>query len=106
MATLASNGRPTKFVIGLGDNMPLTLLIGLPFFIASKIVMDVDNQTCFSKIFNVTWKLKLKVPAKKTVRTMDNAESSANRLVLSTSIISPSPRKRIRWNDCDLAQTG
>ena len=93
------NGRPTKLVIGLGQDMPLTLLIGLPFFIASKVVMDLDNQTCFSKVFNVTWKLRLKVPVKKTVRTMDNAESSANRLILSTAVVSPSPRKRIWWEE-------
>ena len=69
----------TKLVIGLGDNMPMTLLIGLPFIIATQAVIDVGNATCHSKVLNSTWKLHLKRPQRKDVRTLDAVMSSGRR---------------------------
>jgi hypothetical protein len=66
----------SKLVIGLGENMPVTLLIGLPFQIAMQCVMDIGQLKCHSVVFNSTWKLTLKVPHKKTVRALDAVVSS------------------------------
>ena len=38
----------SKLVIGLGDNMPLTLLIGLPFQISAQCALDIGNLKCHS----------------------------------------------------------
>ena len=38
----------TKLVIGLGENMPMTLLISLPFQIAAQCSIDIGNLKCHS----------------------------------------------------------
>jgi hypothetical protein len=105
--------RESKLVIGLGENMPVTLLIGLPFQIAAQCVVDIGNQTCTSNVFGTTWKLTLKMPHKKSVRVLDQASSTGlKRLALPTQeipessikmnateqamVVSPSPAKRNR----------
>jgi hypothetical protein len=78
------NGQRTRLVIGLGKNMPVTLLIGLPFFIASQCTLDIANQRCISNVFNTTWPLTFKIPFKKTVRELDQvAASGVGRLSLA-----------------------
>ena len=66
----------TKIVIGLGENMPVNLLVRLPFLIAMQCNINIGNLTCFSAVFNMTWKLTLKVPHKKDVHTLDAIMSS------------------------------
>jgi hypothetical protein len=63
--------KESKLVIRLGENMPVTLLIGLPFQIATQCVMDIGQLKCHSVVFDSTWKLTLKVPHKKTIRSLD-----------------------------------
>jgi hypothetical protein len=90
----------TKLVIGLGDNMPMTLLIGLPFLIASQSVIDMGNLTCHSNTFNATWKMDLKRPQRKDIRTLDAIMSSGKRHTFSTAgpiSVSPSPAKKVKW---------
>jgi hypothetical protein len=80
------NGQETRLVIGLAKNMPVTLLIGLPFFIAAQCTLDIANQRCVSNVFNTTWPLTFKIPFKKTVRELDQAAGSGvGRLALAAS---------------------
>ena len=94
----------TKLVIGLGENMPMTLLIGLPFQVASQCVIDVGNLKCHSNLFNSTWKLTLKRPMRKDVRMLDAAMAASKKCALTTKaqsdsmIVSPSPKKKVRWD--------
>ena len=93
----------SKLVIGLGANMPVTLLIGLPFQIATQCVMDIGQLKCHSVVFNATWKLTLKVPHKKTVRVLDAAVASPNkRMALTTSV---TPSKKVRWEDLEVVSS-
>jgi hypothetical protein len=92
--------KESKLVIGLGENMPVTLLIGLPFQIATQCVMDIGQLKCHSVVFNSTWKLILKVPHKKTIRSLDATVSSpGKRMALTTSA---TPTKKIRWQDLEV----
>ena len=63
----------TKLVVGLGENMPMTLLIGLPFQQSAQCVIDIGNGICHSAVFNTSWKLTHKRPTKKDVRMLDAA---------------------------------
>jgi hypothetical protein len=93
--------KDSKLVIGLGENMPVTLLIGLPFQIATQCVMDIGQLKCHSVVFDATWKLTLKVPHKKTIRSLDaTVDSPAKRMALTTSM-SATPTKKIRWQDLE-----
>jgi hypothetical protein len=92
--------KDSKLVIGLGENMPVTLLIGLPFQIATQCVMDIGQLKCHSVVFDTTWKLTLKVPHKKTIRSLDAfVDSPAKRMALTTSA---TPSKKIRWQDLEV----
>ena len=92
----------TKLVIGLGTNMPMTLLIGLPFQIGTQCSIDIGNLKCYSATFNTTWKLVMKRPIRKDIRMLDAAMSSQKRHVFNSnpsSEVSPSPKKKkIRWD--------
>ena len=88
---------PTKLVVGLGDNMPMTLLIGLPFQIAAKVSIDIGNLTCHSATFNTTWEGTLKKPLKKDTRTLDAVVMSGKKHAFSAVPITPYPAKKIRW---------
>ena len=89
----------TKLVIGLGDNMPMTLLIGLPFQQAAGCTIDVGNAVCHSSTFNASWKITYKRPSKKDVRALDAVIASGKRLTFpTTALVSPSPGKKIRWD--------
>jgi hypothetical protein len=89
--------KDSKLVMGLGENMPVTLLIGLPFQIATQCVMDIGQLKCHSVVFDITWKLTLKVPHKKTVRSLDAlVVLPAKWMALTTSA---TPTKKIRWQD-------
>ena len=66
----------TKLVIGLGENMPMMLLIGLPFQVAAQCVIDIGNLKCHSGTFNTSWKLTLKSPQRRDLRSLDAAMSS------------------------------
>ena len=90
------NNRDSKLVIGLGENMPVTLLIGLPFIIASQCTIDVGNLKCHSTVFNDSWKLTLKMPHKKTLRSLDAASASTGKRVsfpALTNPVTPSPKR-------------
>ena len=95
----------TKLVVGLGDNMPVTLLVGLPFLLAAQVTLDLSNMKCHSKVFNATWKLDLKRPQRKDMRTLDAAVSSGKRLTFPVTKNededmedSESSPKKIRWD--------
>jgi hypothetical protein len=92
--------KESKLVIGLGENMSVTLLIGLPFQIATQCVMDIDQLRCHSVVFDSTWKLTLKVPHKKTIRSLDASASSPGKCMALTT--SASPTKKIRWQDLEV----
>jgi hypothetical protein len=97
--------KESKLVIGLGENMPVTLLIGLPFQIATQCVMDIGQLKCHSVVFDTTWKLSLKVPHKKTIRSLDaSVDSPAKRMALATTV-SPTPTKKLRWQDLETASS-
>ena len=87
----------TKLVIGLGENMPMTLLIGLPFQVSAQCLIDIGNLKCHSVTFNATWKLTLKTPQRKDSRTLDGAMASGKHQAFHAQI-SPSPVKKIRWD--------
>ena len=87
----------TKLVIGLGENMPRTLLIGLPFQVSAQCLIDIGNLKCHSVTFNATWKLTLKMPHRKDIRTLDAAMASGKRQAFHSQV-SPSPVKKIRWD--------
>jgi hypothetical protein len=89
--------KDSKLIIGLGENMPVTLLIGLPFQIATQCVLDIGQLKCHSVVFDSTGKLTLKVPHKKTICSLDATVSSpGKRLALTTSA---TPTKKLRWQD-------
>ena len=94
------NGVESRLVIGLGEKMPVTLLIGLPFIVAAQCTLDLGNLKCHSHVFNDTWKLTLKVPHKKTLRSLDAASVSTGKRVSFPALapITPSP-KRNRLDD-------
>jgi hypothetical protein len=89
------NGQDSRLVIGLGDKMPVTLLIGLPFIIAAQCTLDLGNLKCHSLVFNDTWKLTLKVPHKKTLRVLDAVSNSTGKRVSFPALeaITPSPKR-------------
>ena len=87
----------TKLVIGLGENMPMTLLIGLPFQVSAQCLIDIGNLKCHSVTFNATWKLTLKTPQRKDIRTLDAAMAGGKRHAFHAQV-SPSPVKKIRWD--------
>ena len=74
----------TKLVVGLGENMPMSLLIGLPFQVAAQCVIDIGNLKCHSNTFNTSWKLTLKSPQKKDLRSLDAVMSSGKRCAFPT----------------------
>jgi hypothetical protein len=88
------NGEPCKFVAGLGENMPLTMLIGLPFQVSAKCVIDIDNLTCHLKVSGADWKLSMKIPHKKTLRSLDIVESAGKHMALPAASVTPSPAKK------------
>ena len=93
----------TKLVVGLRENMPMTLLIGLPFQVAAQCTIDIGNLKCHSSTFNTTWKLTLKSPQKRDLRSLDAAMSSGKRLAFPTTttvpFVSPSPpAKKVKWD--------
>ena len=102
----------TKLVIGLGDNMPVNLLIGLPFQIATRCVVDIGNLKCFSELFNTTWKLTLKSPRRKDIRSLDAVMSTGRKHAFATQweqpsaacqTVSPSPAKKVKWENSLIA---
>ena len=96
----------TKLVIGLGEGMPMTLLIGLPFQVSAQCVIDIGNQKCYSQLFGVSWKVSFKRPMKKDLRMLDATMATGKRYALATSnetvddahTVSPSPKKKVRWS--------
>ena len=93
----------TKLVVGLGENMPMTLLIGLHFQVAAQCTIDIGNLKCHSSTFSTTWKLTLKSPQKRDLRSLDAAMSSGKRLAFPTTtavpLVSPSPpAKKVKWD--------
>ena len=91
-------GEDTKLVIGLGENMPMTLLIGLPFQIAAQVNIDIGNLKCYSKTFDTTWKMTLKRPQRKDIRTLDAIMSTGKRAAFPVlSAITTAPKKP-KWN--------
>ena len=103
------NGSPCKLVIGLGENMPVTLLIGLPFQIATQCVIDVANLRCHSSVFGMTWPLSMKMPFKKCLRSLDTSIaslSSSKRLALPLVPVSPSPAKKVKWDGSQAMEIG
>ena len=90
----------TKLVVGLGENMPMSLLIGLPFQVAAQCVIDIGNLKCHSNTFNTSWKLTLKSPQKKDLRSLDAVMASGKWCAFPTSesaMVTPSPKK-IKWD--------
>ena len=111
-------------MVGLGENMPMTLLIGLPFQQLAHCVIDIGNKVCHSSVFNTSWKLMFKRPSKRDIRMLDAssaaghhnafpaaaklapfAEESAFHVVTdcvaaaaAAQVISPSPAKKLRWD--------
>ncbi len=77
--------------------MPMTLLIGLPFQVAAQCLIDIGNLKCHSVTFNATWKLTLKTPQKKDIRTLDAIMAGGKRHAFHSKV-SPSPIKKIRWD--------
>ena len=65
-------GHATKISIGLSEDLPITCIIGLPFIIATKVVLDADAQTAYSKLFNCTWPTSMKPPHLKPLETLDH----------------------------------
>ena len=91
------DNKTTKITIGLGDAMPVTFIIGLPFMMATKMVTDFDNFKCYSPVLNHTFKMNMVVPHKKTIMSLD-VGAPGKRLAL-TSTTKPSPVKRARIED-------
>ena len=100
------DGEATKLVIGLGKNMPMTLLVGLPFFIATQTVIDIGSLSMHSKTLDQTWKLTLKRPQRKDARTLDAILSSGKRFALSTSRAddSSASAKKIKWDVTEIEE--
>ena len=88
----------TKLIVGLGESMPMTLLIGLPFQIAAQCSIDIGNLKCHSATFNTTWKLTLKTPQRKDVRTLDAAMSTGKRISFPAATTVTPPPKKIKWS--------
>ena len=94
----------TKLVIGLGDHMPVNLLIGLPCQVTTQCVIDIGNLKCHLNVFNATWKITLKVPHKKHVHGLDAVMSAGKRSAFPAlqhelvPAVSPSPNKRVHWD--------
>ena len=87
-------------------NMPVTLLIGLPFQIATQCVMDIGNLKCHLNVLGATWKLTMKVPHKKTIRGLDGVVSSpGKRMALTVQAVSPSPNKKVKWDVANYVTT-
>ena len=116
----------TKLVVGLGENMPMTLLIGLPFQQSAHCVIDIGNKVCHSSVFNTSWKLTFKRPSKRDIRMLDASNAAGHQnafpaaamaklaplvkqcafqvvtdcvaAAAAAQVISPSPAKKLRWD--------
>ena len=92
--------RDTKLVIGLGKNMPVTLLIGLPFLITAQATIDLAELRLYSKVFNTTWRLTLKRPFKKDERSLDAIMSTGKRPTFPAGpmLLPAHPNKQPKWD--------
>ena len=66
------NGKPTKINIGLSTGLPITCIIGLPFHIGTKSVIDLDMQRVDSKTLGCSWRLVMKPPHRRPLETLDH----------------------------------
>ena len=89
-------GKPTFLTIGLGDAMPLTLIIGFPFHTATDLVVDHGNNRCYSPKLGQHWVTTVKAPCKKTLRSLGStANSPGKRHALTTlPALEDHPNKR------------
>jgi hypothetical protein len=55
-------GQWATIAVGLSDQLPITMIIGLPFILATKSEMDHDEEVVHAKLFKAKWKLTLKTP--------------------------------------------
>jgi hypothetical protein len=44
------NGQHTKIIFGLTENLPITAIIGLPFFVQAEGVIDLAEQRIVSQV--------------------------------------------------------
>ena len=70
----------------------MTLLIG-----PAQCLIDIGNLKCHLVTFNATWKLTLKTPQRKDIRTLDAAMASGKCQAFHAQEL-PSPVKKIRWD--------
>jgi hypothetical protein len=73
-----------KLSIGLADEVPITLIIGLPFIIAAETVPDYRNGTCRSEKFGDTWSLVLKKNHRKSIQALEDQKIARGRVFASS----------------------
>jgi hypothetical protein len=64
-------GECTRLNIGLSDDLPITCIVGIPFATATKCVYDADENKVTSKLLGCTWKVTMKMAARKLTETLE-----------------------------------
>jgi hypothetical protein len=100
------NGTQTKINIGLAENVPITLLYGLPFQTLAKMDIKFGTMTVFSPVFDATFRMAMKTPHCKhpdSVCYVQNGKTLSLPTILqqNRSLLSSEQRpiKRKRGND-------
>jgi hypothetical protein len=80
------NGQHTKIIFGLTENLPITAIIGLPFFVQAEGVIDLAEQRIVSKLLDTTWPISYKKPSLKPVSVIERAPLPSSQLHPPTSL--------------------
>jgi hypothetical protein len=59
------SGEWAMIAVGLSQKLPITMIIGLPFIMNTKSIMDYDNECVYARVFQAKWKVALKTPFRK-----------------------------------------
>jgi hypothetical protein len=51
--------------VGLSPKLLITMIVGLPFIMNTKSIMDYDNECVYARVFQAKWKVALKTPFRK-----------------------------------------
>lgn len=66
-------GHQACIAIGLAEETPITLIIGLPFIINTGCIMDYDKTICHSSVFNDDWRFTMKPAFRKHASEIEEA---------------------------------
>jgi hypothetical protein len=71
-------------MIGLSEELPITLIIGMPLMLSVDAVHNVYKCTVRSELFKVTWDCKLNRPGKRLLSSLDDKPDAESRVLTAT----------------------